>query len=309
MLGILFGDSSSRNNQKGTPMPNPSNTARPSRRFPTWRILIVCIMATLLISSIAYRITRNSVHHRETLPSGLNLRIGALTVQPSATRESMQLLAIWDAGRTGVEFHPERRNYIGGNSDYPHGVKFALLGLAGAINPRLENKTDWIISPYAAIEFPYWFVIGVSALSLVWMLRPTLLGKCRSLARPFSIPAWIAMAVVLAGVFWLNWRGQIYPGNDGQNVWTLMVAPETYVDDEVYLEYGWPSTCLTKIWDHGKPAPAGYRGYDMGWKQSRLGENAAIAIALTLIAGLVIERLVRVASNRPKSQPADGKTL
>ena len=253
------------------------------------------VFTTLLISSVAYRITRNSVDHRETLPGGLYLRIGPLTVQSCATRESMQLLAIWDAGRTGVELHPERRSHIGGNSDYPHGAKLALLGLAGAINPRLENKTDSIISPYAAIEFPYWFVIGVSALSLVRMLRPTLLGKCRSLACPFSIPAWIAMAVVLIGVFWLNWRGHISPRHDGQDVWTLMVAPETYVNDEVYLEYGWPSTCLTKIWDHGKPAPAGYMGYDMGWKQSRLGENAAIAIAITLIVGLVIEQLVRVA--------------
>lgn len=165
------------------------------------------------------------------------------------------------------------------------------------------DERCFIVPPHAAVAFPYWFLISLSGVCLLWVCG--LLGPI-SATLYGSKQAQIAMAVVVLLFVGLNllphyWKVPYNSSRDGiVGRLTMTFSPDEFSNRyDVRLAYGFS----IEHYVGGGTRKMIDRGFAKeGWTSAKVMENLVIALVVAVMAGLGIERL----RNRWNCQTAVG---
>jgi hypothetical protein len=284
-------------------------------------VLQIALLAFVgLAAAILWCLTLPGASARRDLTVALHVPRFLLQVRPLANGIHFQ--AIGPAGHQrgfGVELgtHSHLGSDRPGDGGYRgdhDGYLVSALGFIAAWLPHTFNGGDYIMSPFAAVVVPYWFLIAGSAVGLA-----VVLGAAQPLAdrlRRASTPAWYAAAVVLFLFFIANlapstaWRpgASLDPRTPWD--WVEMTLWPWAVHNEVALASGFPMECYRRAFINGERVEIFHGDDTQGLYQHRMMENICVALlaagAMVLIVDVARCRRTLLAEHKkpPPAVPA-----
>jgi hypothetical protein len=260
--------------------------------------MVLLVFFVLLLMSLVLRVvTTPGLTYRTVRPAAA-LNLPYVTIQVVARDNGVHLVALRHREFT-FEFKLDHVIRLD-NTNYVHARAVRLLGLTVAILPRTFDGVDYIVSPYAAIALPYWFLIGVSSLALVALtgLGGIIRPYCRFSKTACAVMALIAMVFIAANFVPRNESGTSAEGTPGERwrqLYRLCFDPSSY--SEISLAYGFPFVCYRRAWIEGKSVGIFYGDDTLGWRPHLLMENVCLALLAMAAAGAGVE-WIRVWSRR-----------
>lgn len=142
------------------PVFRPSCEPSVFNRWSGRRLIVTGLCLVLLAGAAAlwWRTTHIDRHGHLPKPA-MALCVPGGFLQGTGMRDGLHCICMRDHLSRTVSIQFERATYLG-NAGYHGATVVQFGGFTGAILTKTYNETDYILSPYAALVLPYWFLVA-----------------------------------------------------------------------------------------------------------------------------------------------------